>query len=185
MDLASSLQEENRLNRPGYSFTEAIRISEELLAKLEECDFPSSQTKERIVSLISSLPGARGFFVSYLTGNFACSDEPPLELIEALTESPLPSLDLLVRNLVMSTAMAITHDRNGDAEAAKGSRLVAVRTKRLIGRLSLAELQEKIAQMRSTIQEGQGQYADFLKQWGYDRQQLAAAQEALESALAG
>ena len=74
----------------------------------------------------------------------------------------------------MSTAMAITHRRNGDAEQAQGSDRVAKRTSLLIEKVDLSEVQAIATQMKDSAKTNAGDYAAFLEKWGYDDEQKIA-----------
>jgi hypothetical protein len=87
---------------------------------------------------------------------------------------------LLVKNLAMSTAMAITHRRNQQEAMAKGSDRVRSRTARLIQALSFPQLQEQANQLTESIDTGAGHYQSFLERWGYDDEQKRAIYVALQ-----
>lgn len=160
------------------SFEEALRESEELLHDLAEIGC-TNELQIKLNSMLSSVASCRGFFVSYLTGDSGLADEPPGYIVEYLKDSEhVP--ELLVKNLVMSTTMKITHERKGDSINAKGSERVARRTAQLIELVRTSLLRNKLAEMRSSIKTRAGVFADFLRRWDYDDEQLSAALAAIE-----
>lgn len=154
------------------SFEEAINLTENFIQNLATLD---EENQENIVkSLVASENGARGFFVTYLTSALPTVDNVSMGIIEGLKSSPQIVSELLVKNLAMSTAMAITHQRNNDLEMAKSSQTVTTRTKVLMDKLKLVEVEQKLAEMKETINNSEGIYQQFLTRWGYDEEQKKA-----------
>lgn len=129
--------------------------------------------------LVATSNGARGFFVAYLTGDWALADRSPPEVLAALRTSTDTVAELLAKNLAMSTAMAWAHGQRGDADAVAGSKQVSRRTAQLIVRLQGPQLREQLHQLREAIESGNGPYSPFLKRWGYGPEQLQAIGAAL------
>lgn len=163
------------------SFEDALRESEELL-----CDFEEHGDKEELLlkldAILSSVASCRGFFVCFLTGDSMLAEQPPAFLLEALQKSEQVP-ELLAKNLVMSTTMKITHERTGSLINAEASEMVARRTKQLIRLLKSDQIRSKLIEMRSSIRMKAGVFADFLRRWNYDDEQLAAASTAIEESL--
>lgn len=154
------------------SFEEAINLTENFIQNLATLD---EENQENIVkSLVASENGARGFFVTYLTSALPTVDNVSRGIIDGLKSSPQIVSELLVKNLAMSTAMAITHQRNNDLDMAKSSQTVTKRTKVLINELKLVEVEQKLAEMKETINNNEGIYQQFLTRWGYDEEQKKA-----------
>ena len=147
------------------AYTETLRVRKDLEA---------SQLKSEIEALIKTSNGARGFFVSFLTGEWELADSPSEAIIQALQAEPNAIAELLVKNLVMSTAMAITHQRNGNLEQAHGSERVAKRTALLIEKVDLPEVRAIAVQMQNSAIFNTGDYKAFLEKWGYDAEQKQA-----------
>ncbi|GBO56773.1 hypothetical protein APA_5108 [Pseudanabaena sp. lw0831] len=153
------------------TFEEAIAYTEALLSRK---DIDDSQLESEISSLVQTSNGARGFFVCFLTGEWQLADAPSTHIIRALQSAPHAIAELLVKNLAMSTAMAIVHRRAGNEEQAQGSDRVARRTALLIEKVELAEVYEIATQMRNSAISNDGNYASFLEKWGYDAEQKQA-----------
>jgi hypothetical protein len=176
-----------------FSFEQAIDYTEQLL---ERTDLTDAQLQVEIANLVTTENGARGFFVCYLTGEWQLADRPSAGVIQALQSVPHPSAELLVKNLAMSTAMAIAHRRIHNETQAQGSDRVAKRTSHLISLLKLDEINQLARQMydsakietdlEPSIDHGQtkdDKYGSFLKKWGYDQEQKNAISGAIAALL--
>jgi hypothetical protein len=159
------------------TFEEAIALTEKFINEIPQL---SELEKEAIVSsLVISENGARGFFVTYLTNDNPLVDEKSSGILAGLQTSPEIISELLVKNVAMSTAMKITHERNNNLEMAEKSARVAQRSLNLINQLSLSQIKEKIELLIKTIQEEKGIYQEFLNRWGYDDEQKQAIHKQL------
>lgn len=171
----------NSVNFEHLTFEEAIDVTQTLLKKMKANELSPAEIESTIASLVKTENGARGFFVSYLTDDDSLADHPTEEIIHALQTSPEIVGELLVKNLVMSTAMIITHRRNNDQESAQGSARVRHRSKDLIEKLSFDTIATKLDQLKTSLKENQGEYTDFLKRWKYDSEQREAMYQTLLS----
>lgn len=163
------------------SFEEAIALTQQLLTDWEQQS--TEQIQAIVTQLVASQNGARGFFVTYLTDERSQFDHPTDAVLTALLSSAEIVSELLVKNLAMSTAMAIAHRRKGNEAMAQGSDRVRSRTTRLIQRLNLDLIQTKAAQLRQSA-TSDGPYQSFLDRWGYDAEQRIAIADAVDSAIA-
>ena len=153
------------------TFEEAIAYAEALLSRKHLDD---SQLESEISTLVQTANGARGFFVCFLTGEWQLADAPSTGVIQALQSAHNAIAELLIKNLAMSTAMAIIHRRTGNAEQAQGSDRVAKRTALLIEKVDLAEVRIIALQMQNSASTNTGEYVSFLEKWGYDAEQKQA-----------
>lgn len=160
-------------------FVAAIAQTESLMTQIETGNLQEEEIEKAIASLVQSKEGARGFFVAYLTSNLAFSDNPSIEVINALKSSPQIVSELLVKNLIMSAAMVVTHRRNQDEEKAKSSERVCRRSANLIQQINLNLVKSKLQELETSITNKEGSYQDFLQRWGYDNEQKQAIQEAI------
>jgi hypothetical protein len=168
---------------PSISFPEAIELTKNFVDRLEIENLTDREIEEIVGALVQSHNGARGFFVGYLTDDRACVDRPKISIIKALRAQGTVISDLLVKNLAMSAAMVITHQRNGDAKMQASSARVCRRSAKVIGELQLESIEGLLQELRETIANGTGTYQDFLKRWGYDTEQLAAIDRVTTAAL--
>ncbi|MEB3342682.1 hypothetical protein [Okeania sp.] len=167
------------------TFEEAIALTQEIMSEMETGQLSESQELTLIGDLVKSKNGARGFFVSYLTDSRPVADNPSPSIFKALESAPEIVVELLVKNLAMSSAMVVHHQRNQDEETANGSKRVRVRTTKLIKSVNIPSLRGNIQELYQSTTTGQGNYKDFLKRWGYDTEQLKAIEQAIEPLLNG
>jgi hypothetical protein len=164
-------------------FDEAIDITQTFLTQLKKNELTSSQIQDFVSALVQTANGARGFFVTYLTARDPICDEPQPEIIAALQANPEIAADLLVKNIAMSTAQQLYHQRREDSEMAASSATVAARTTKIIQQLNLPQIQDMCRELVGTIQAGSGAYTDFLNRWGYDDDQKHSIAQAISSLI--
>jgi hypothetical protein len=162
------------------SFEQAIEQTQHLIAARRQQTIHAQTFAQGVQALVQSENGARGFFVTYLTLEDDWADQPDEWLIQALAHSPEIVSELLVKNLAMSTAMAITHRRNQDEAAAQGSDRVQRRTQALMQQLNWPQIAHKAQELYRNAAGEPGPYSDFLERWGYDAEQKQAIQRVLE-----
>ncbi|HEY9618415.1 MAG TPA: hypothetical protein V6C64_16350 [Microcoleaceae cyanobacterium] len=162
------------------SFEQAIAVTQALLEQMEQEELSTSEIELVLRALVSTENGARGFFVTYLSDDRPFADQPAPAVIAALKTAPQVVSPLLIKNLAMSTAMAITHRRNQHEELAQGSDRVRSRSAQLIQLLQLPELQTQAQALLHSIQTGTGDYQAFLDRWSYDTEQRQAIHQTLE-----
>jgi hypothetical protein len=165
----------------GINFENAIQQTQDLLSQIEFLD--ANKITKKFTELVSTENGARGFFVTYLTSDLSYTEYPSLEVITALKTSPILVNELLVKNLAMSTAMVIYHRSQGDEANAQGSEKVQEKTGQLIKQLLSQALGEKLQQLATSLNTGQGEYQAFLERWGYDDYQRQAIAEIIQPFL--
>ncbi|MGP1386131.1 MAG: hypothetical protein ACTS2F_21410 [Thainema sp.] len=165
------------------TFQQAISISQELLDQADQHTYSEAELQTAIATLVASENGARGFFVTYLTGDSPLADQPTPAILTALEQSPQIVAELLVKNLAMSSAMAVAHRRNEKQELAAGSERVKRRTQHLMQQLDIADLAARARALQTSAQGGQGDYAQFLDRWGYDAEQRQVIDQAFEQVL--
>ena len=154
------------------SFEDAIALTQQFI---EQIDSISEREKEKIVSaLVTSQNGARGFFVTFLTSDNPIVDQESSGIINGLKTSPEIVSELLVKNVAMSTAMKLSHQRNKNEDMANQSQRVTNRSLYLIEQLSLTEVEQQIQALKTTILKGEGIYQQFLNRWQYDEEQKKA-----------
>lgn len=161
------------------SFTEAIAFTNSLLDRMEAGKVNEAQIEEAIASLVQSENGARGFFVTYLTDDRPFADRPSNAVILALKSAPEVVSELLVKNVAMSAAMAVTHRRDRNEEMAESSDRVCRRTANLIQQMQLDSIFDRVEKLRESVTTDTGVYQSFLQRWGYDLEQKQVIEKAL------
>lgn len=161
-------------------FDEAISLTQAFLTQFQSDKLTPAQIQDFVTAIIQTTPGARGFFVTYLTAPDPIYDEPRPETIAAVASHPEITADLLVKTIAMSTAQQIYHQRQHDSEMAASSARVVARTTKIIQQLQLTQIQELCRDLVDTIQTGSGNYSDFLQRWGYDDEQKNAIAQTVD-----
>ncbi|WP_373541120.1 hypothetical protein [Chamaesiphon sp.] len=162
-------------------FDQAIELTQAFLLQLKKYELTSSQIQEFVANLVQTANGARGFFVTYLTAPDPICDDPQPEIITALHAHPEITADLLVKNIAMSTAQQLYHQRRNDLDMVASSATVAARTTKIIQQLNLSQIQDLCRELVNTIETGNGSYQEFLTRWGYDDEQKRAISQAVSS----
>lgn len=162
------------------TFEAAIALTTDLVDKLAAGQWSEPELEAAIARLVATENGARGFFVTYLSDERSFADTPSAAVLAALRTAPAIVAPLLVKNLVMSTAMILTHQRHDRADLAQGSAQVQGRSRDLIQQLlDLPELTAQLQAMQTSLTTTTGDYQPFLERWGYDAAQKAAMHQAL------
>ncbi|MBE9126463.1 MULTISPECIES: hypothetical protein [unclassified Coleofasciculus] len=165
------------------TFEDAIALTESLMTKMDTGELSQTEAADAIAQLVKTQNGARGFFVTYLTPEGTLADNPSPEIIQALQSSPDTVSELLVKNLAMSAAMAITHRRNNNEEMAQGSDRVRMRTANLIERVELPQVRELALKLRESAVTGEGSYKTFLERWQYDAEQREIIRQTIDRVI--
>ena len=165
------------------SFPQAIANTQSLMKKIDANQLSEAEIQRQVSSILNTKNGGRGFFASYLTSELSLADNPSAGIINGLRSASLVTSELLVKNLAMSSAMAVVHARNSDRDNFKGSQKVARRTKNLIQMVGLKAIENELQKLQYTIKTAEGEYVNFLRRWNYDREQKKAIQEAISDTL--
>ncbi len=163
------------------SFAAAMERTSEWLAAWETGELSDEVLADRVGELVASRDGARGFFVVALTGDGPLMDRLPESLVLQLRAAGEGVVDLTARNLAMSSAMALAHGRNGDAERQAGSQRVRARSRELLRLLDPQAVKRSLEGLLAAARDGIGEELAFLERWGYDEGQRAEIVAALES----
>ncbi|MCY7390878.1 MAG: hypothetical protein LH647_05065, partial [Leptolyngbyaceae cyanobacterium CAN_BIN12] len=150
------------------TFEQAIALSQTVVDQIVQGTIADDLLESAITQLVASENGARGFFVTYLSDERPIADPPSAAVIAALKMAPATVAPLMVKNLAMSTAMAIAHRRNQDEALAQGSDRVKMRSVYILQAIQSDETVAQIAALITSIDTQAGDYATFLKRWGYD-----------------
>ena len=163
------------------SFEQAIEQSQAWLDQVVQGDVPNDRIPTDLVTLLSTVNGVRGFFVTFLSGDCPLADEIPPPFQAGFTQAIDRISEIVIKNLAMSTAMILTHDRQGDEALKAGSQTVQRRSLQLVSLLlELTPLQRERDELLNSLKTETGTYQAFLDRWGYDGAQRQAIQGILE-----
>jgi hypothetical protein len=165
---------------PDISFQGAIAFTHELMQQMLTETLSDLEVEQAIAQLVQTMNGARGFFVTYLTDDLPLADHPSSGVLTALKTAPEIVAGLLVKNVAMSTAMAITHERQQQSEMAQNSLRVQRRSLLLLEQLQLPESNRELQKLSHSLSTREGDYQTFLERWGYDVEQRQAIQSVLK-----
>ena len=155
------------------TFPQAMEIAAQWLGLWEHGELSDEVLADRVAELVASRDGARGFFVVALAGDCPLMDRLPEPLVLALRSVGAEVVDLTARNLAMSTAMVLHHQRAGDASQQAGSERVSSRCTELLRLLEPAAVRDRLQQLLDAT-GGEGVDVTFLDRWGYDAEQRQA-----------
>ena len=132
---------------------------------------------DRIGELIKTVDGARGFFVISLSIDCPLMDRLPDALIFQLRNSGEIVVDLTAKNLVMSSAMVITHRKNNDIQEFQSER-IKIRCIELLKLLDSNEVKKRLSNLLEAT-KGHGSDFKFLQLWDYNDEQINAISESI------
>ncbi|BEV35728.1 hypothetical protein CREGCYN_05400 [Synechococcus sp. M16CYN] len=156
------------------NFQQAMEITAAWLRQWDDEEISDEVLADRIGEMVASRDGARGFFAVSLAGESALMDRIPDVVVEQLRGAGGSVVDLSVRNLAMSTAMAMHHKRSGDDTQQAGSERVTVRCMELLRLLEPSLVKERLEQLLEATVDDTGADVLFLERWGYDEDQKRA-----------
>lgn len=163
----------------GPSFQQAMEITAQWLGLWESGELSDEVLGDRVGELVQSRDGARGFFVVALAGDSPLMDRLPDGLVWQLRQAGAGVVDLTVRNLAMSKAMALHHQRQEDGAMQASSERVQQRCLELLRLLEPQAVKERLETLLEAT-AGRGDDVVFLDRWGYDAAQRAAIAAAIE-----
>ena len=125
--------EKKAINLKEASFTQAINISAQWCKEWGEDLLSEEVLADRIAELIKTKNGIRGFF-AYALSDKDCLllDKLPFSLIFKLNEGGEAVVEIVVKNLIMSTAQIIIHQRNNNHEYEITSEIISNRCKDIL-----------------------------------------------------
>jgi len=173
----------NKSQTESLSFDQAIMETQSLIDQIKTHELNEIEIQQAVSLILKTKNGGRGFFVSYLTSNESLADNPSTGIVNGLKSSIEVSSELLVKNLAMSSAMVVTHSQNNDLNNLQASQKVCQRTTKLIRQINLASIKEELEKLQTTIDNGHGEYQQFLKKWKYDSNQQKAIKTAISNTL--
>src|SRR5271154_4871166 len=193
------------------TFEEAIERAKDLLEKCGVKLLSGAEVSDGVEQLVATASGARGFFAYYLTSDLQIAETHLDAVIEGLSRSQQFVVELVAKNLVMSSAMVVTHKKNQSEQLLEGSERVIRRLHTLAPRIWSDKLLHHLESMLYAIDKVRSQQPEpaalpsrddesstnlldlnretiraqesFLRKWGYDNTQLESARQSLLALL--
>ena len=165
------------MNEQKPTFKEAMQASMLWCKSWENDEISDEVISDRIGELIKTVEGARGFFVVSLSIDCPLMDRLPDALIFQLRSSGEIVVDLIVKNLAMSSAMIITHRKNHDPQELQSER-IKIRCIELLKLLDSTQVKKRLDVLLEAT-KGNGTDLKFLNKWGYNDEQINAISESI------
>ena len=125
--------EKKTINLKETSFTQAINISAQWCKEWEEELLSEEVLADRVAELIKTKNGLRGFFAYALSDqNCFLLDKLPYSFVYKLQEGGNDVVEIVVKNLVMSSAQIVIHDRESNLEYKSNSESISERCKNIL-----------------------------------------------------
>ena len=124
---------EKAINLKETSFTQAINISAQWCKEWEEDLLSEEVLADRVAELIKTKNGLRGFF-AYALSDQDCFllDKLPFSLVFKFQEIGISVVEIVIKNLIMSSAQIIIHDRENNLEYKSNSENISERCKGIL-----------------------------------------------------
>ena len=140
--------EKKTINLKEASFTQAINISAQWCKEWGEDLLSEEVLSDRIAELIKTRTGLRGFF-AYALSDRDCFllDKLPSSLIYKLNEGGVDVVEIVVKNLIISSAQIIIHRRENNHEYEITSTNISDRCKSILRHLETKLVTKTINQV--------------------------------------
>tara|TARA_Y100001968_G_scaffold147460_1_gene134889 strand:+ start:302 stop:814 length:513 start_codon:yes stop_codon:yes gene_type:complete len=165
------------MNEKKPTFKEAMQASIIWCKSWENDEISDEVISDRIGELIKTVDGARGFFVVSLSIDCPLMDRLPDALIFKLRSTGEIVVDLIVKNLAMSSAMTITHREKRDPQEIQSER-IKIRCIELLKLLDSIQVKKRLDILFEAT-KGSGPDLKFLNKWGYNNTQINAISESI------
>ena len=121
------------INVKETSFTQAINISAQWCKEWEEELLSEEVLADRIAELIKTKNGLRGFF-AYALSDRDCYllDKLPFSIVFKFQEIGESVVEIIVKNLIMSSAQVVLHEREKNLVYKSNSENIAERCKNIL-----------------------------------------------------
>ena len=161
--------EKKTINFKKASFTQAINISALWCKEWDEGLLSEEVLADRIAELIKTRNGLRGFF-AYALSDKDCFllDKLPFSLIFKLHEAGITVVEIVVKNLIMSSAQIIIHRRDNNHEYEITSENISDRCKAILRLLETKSVTKSVNQVLRDLDNMGNSFDNSVK---YDSEQ--------------
>ena len=136
------------INSKETSFIQAINISAQWCREWAEDLLSEEVLADRLAELIKTKNGLRGFF-AYALSDQDCYllDKLPFSVVFKLQEGGNDVVEIVVKNLIMSSAQIVIHDRENNLQYKTNSENIAERCKSILRLLETKSVTQTINQI--------------------------------------
>ena len=168
--------EKKTINLKEASFTQAINISAKWCKEWGEDLLSEEVIADRIAELIKTKNGRRGFF-AYALSDKDCFllDKLPFSLIYKLNEGGDAVTEIVVKNLIMSSAQIIIHRRDNNSEYEITSENISHRCKSILRLLETKLVTKTINQILKNL-DNMGNSFDNSKKYDLEQKEFIKKQ---------
>mgnify|MGYP001299609403 CR=1 FL=1 len=140
------------INRQDPTFIQSINITKDWCKDWDDYLLSEEVLADRIKELLKTKSGIRGFF-AYTLSDSECTllDKLPSSLIYTLREGGSQVVDITIKNLFMSSAQIINHQKDNNFEYAEKSNNISERCINLLKVLDTKLVTKQINKMLSEI----------------------------------
>jgi len=157
------------INLKEATFTQAINISAQWCKEWGEDLLSDEVLADRIAELIKTKKGLRGFFAYALSDkNCFLLDKLPFSLIFKLNECGDAVVEIVVKNLIMSSAQIIFHRKENNHEYEITSETIADRCKAILRLLGTKSVTKNVNQILKDLDNMGNSFDNSIK---YDEDQ--------------
>ena len=161
--------EKKTIKSKEISFTQAINISAEWCKEWSEDLLSEEILADRIVELIKTKNGLRGFFAYALSDkNCLLLENLPFSLIFKLRECGEEVVEIVIKNLIMSSAQVIVHRRENNEAYVLSSGNISERCKEILRNLDTKLVTNGINKIIKDLDNLGNSFGNSIK---YDEQQ--------------
>jgi len=157
------------INLEEVTFTQAINISCQWCKEWEEELLSEEVLADRIAELIKTKNGLRGFF-AYSLADKDCYllDKLPFPLMFKFAEIGIKIVDIVTKNLIMSSAQVIVHQRENNISHMHTSKIISERCKGILRLLDTKLVTKIIDQIIKDLDDLGNSFNNSIK---YDSEQ--------------
>ena len=134
------------------SFTQSINIANKWCKEWGEDLLSEEVLADRVAELIKTKNGMRGFFAYALSDqNCYLLDKLPFSFVFKLQEAGNDVVEIIVKNLIMSSAQVIAHERDNNIEYKSNSENISERCKNILRVLETKSVTKNITQIMNDL----------------------------------
>ena len=157
------------INLKETSFTQAINISAQWCKEWGEDLLSEEVLADRVAELIKTKNGLRGFFAYALSDqNCYLLDKLPFSFVFKLQEGGNDVVEIVIKNLIMSSAQIVVHEREHNLEYKSNSENISERCKSILRLLETKSVTKNINQIMNNLDNLGNSFDNSTK---YDDQQ--------------